>query len=72
MTEANPNIYPCVVVVLVLFVVLVLLVVFGVTTGVVHTPHFDEVELHVYVYPETEKQLAEVNVLASVALHVAF
>jgi hypothetical protein len=26
---------------------LVLLVVFGVTTGVVHTPHFDEVELHV-------------------------
>jgi hypothetical protein len=55
MTEANPNIYPCVVVVpLVLFVVLVLLVLFGVTTGVVHTPHFDEVELHVYVYPETE------------------
>jgi hypothetical protein len=55
MTEANPKIYPCVVVVLpVELVVFVLLVVFGVTTGVVHTPHFDEVELHVYVYPETE------------------
>ena len=48
MTEANPKMYPDVVVVsLVVFVVFVLLVLFGVTTGVVQTPHFDEDELQV-------------------------
>lgn len=48
MTEANPKMYPCVVVVLpVELVVLVLFVVFGVTTGVVQTPHFDDDELQV-------------------------
>jgi hypothetical protein len=53
------------------FELLMLFVVLG-AVGVVHTLHLDEDGLQVYVYPETEKQLAEVNVLGSTAVQIPF